>query len=554
MARLLIEKGAEIDARDIFDQTPLHTASHPVARLLIENGADTDVSEEYAHAPLDLSWMKVDLDGWDLHRAAKENRVDIARRITSLREIEDRDREARINEEWRIWGDQVFADAHSINRKAPEAYPPPTTLHTAAAYNSLRMARLLLNYGVEVNATDEEGDTPLHIAARKNYVGVTRLLIDHGANVNVTNKSELPESYFYPGTPEPEGLQGCTPLHWAYSQEVVRLLIENDADVDAIDSQGRTPLHIAAQNNWVDVARILIEKSADPNAAGTLGASDLYYQVLYGFTPYGVAEKTPLHIAVGNHSADVASLLLEHGADGFCDHLVVVDARDRIGQTPLHDAAAGESLDMTRLLIEHRADVNATDEEGDTPLHIAAAGESLDMTRLLIELGADINTRDKNGLTPLGRTGTNDSLDIARILIENIADLNAVHQDHNEVYPESPQMTEGWTHLHLAAHENSLDVARLLMEYGSDVDVSNNGHQTPLHIAAAYKLPDLARDLLNHGADVNARDKDGKTPLHHALYLEMAQMLISKGADKSGIDLNELLPEAEDVEEVDELP
>tara|TARA_A100001037_G_scaffold253812_1_gene238613 strand:+ start:1014 stop:1241 length:228 start_codon:yes stop_codon:yes gene_type:complete len=40
----------------------------------------------------------IDLVGWDLHRAAKEDRVDIARHLTSLREIEDRDRQARIDE------------------------------------------------------------------------------------------------------------------------------------------------------------------------------------------------------------------------------------------------------------------------------------------------------------------------------------------------------------------------------------------------------------------------------------------------------------------------
>ena len=61
--------------------------------------------------------------------------------------------------------------------------------------------------------------------------------------------------------------------------------------------------------------------------------------------------------------------------------------------------------------------------------------------------------------------------------------------------------------------------------------------------------------MIEKGAKLEAKTKNGKTPLHHALYLEMAQMLISKGADKSGIDLNELLPEAEDLEEdVEELP
>jgi ankyrin repeat protein len=59
VARLLIEKGAEVDARDEDGGTPLHTAAEEgsldVARLLIEHGANTD--------GIDLSWMDDQEDG-----------------------------------------------------------------------------------------------------------------------------------------------------------------------------------------------------------------------------------------------------------------------------------------------------------------------------------------------------------------------------------------------------------------------------------------------------------------------------------------------------------
>ena len=64
----------------------------------------------------------IDLDGWDLHRAAKENRVDIA--------------------------------------------------------------RALIDRGAEVDARTRNGDTPLHAATLKGSLDVARLLIEHGANTD----------------------------------------------------------------------------------------------------------------------------------------------------------------------------------------------------------------------------------------------------------------------------------------------------------------------------------------------------------------------------------
>ena len=51
--------------------------------------------------------------------------------------------------------------------------------------------------------------------------------------------------------------------------------------------------------------------------------------------------------------------------------------------------------------------------------------------------------------------------------------------------------------------------------------------------------------MIEKSADLEAKTKDGKTPLQQALYINMAQMLITKGADKSEINLTELLPDDE---------
>ena len=78
----------------------------------------------------------INLDGWDLHRAAKENRVDIARALIA--------RGADVN--------------------ARDKYGS-TSLEGAAFHNSLEVAGLLIERGADVNTRDKDGSTPLHWVA-----------------------------------------------------------------------------------------------------------------------------------------------------------------------------------------------------------------------------------------------------------------------------------------------------------------------------------------------------------------------------------------------------
>ena len=69
---------------------------------------------------------------------------------------------------------------------------------------------------------------------------------------------------------------------------------------------------------------------------------------------------TPLHWAVREGYPEIAKLLIEHGAD--------VNTMDYKGYTTLHLVL--DNPEIAKLLIEHGADVNATDNYGDTLLHL----------------------------------------------------------------------------------------------------------------------------------------------------------------------------------------
>lgn len=112
-----------------------------------------------------------------------------------------------------------------------------TPLHDAAM-SEPELARALIEAGADIRALDEEGMTPLHFAASGNAPTVLRALVEAGADIEA-RKNEF----------------GWTPLHFASEREAVNALVEAGADIDARDSDGDTPLHVAASRNEPEAIR-----------------------------------------------------------------------------------------------------------------------------------------------------------------------------------------------------------------------------------------------------------------------------------------------------------
>ena len=96
----------------------------------------------------------------------------------------------------------------------------------AVKNDDLTAVQKCINNGVDVNATDEYGDTPLHIAVFYGYIGICELLLKNKANVNAINK------------------KGSTPLHIAELYGYIgicELLLDNGANVNITNEWGDTP-------------------------------------------------------------------------------------------------------------------------------------------------------------------------------------------------------------------------------------------------------------------------------------------------------------------------
>ena len=108
------------------------------------------------------------------------------------------------------------------------------------------VAYLLKQPGIQIDATNMADETALMLAANANDLASANLLIEAGASVN-----------------RPK----WTPLHYAASKghtAMMRLLIENDAYIDAESPNGTTPLMMAAYYASPNAVKLVLEEGADP--------------------------------------------------------------------------------------------------------------------------------------------------------------------------------------------------------------------------------------------------------------------------------------------------
>lgn len=119
------------------------------------------------------------------------------------------------------------------------------------------VAFLLKQPGIQVDATNTADETALMLAANANDLVSANLLIEAGASVNRPN---------------------WTPLHYAASKghtAMMRLLIDNDAYIDAESPNGTTPLMMAAYYASPIAVKLMLEEGADPNLQNQDGQTAL---------------------------------------------------------------------------------------------------------------------------------------------------------------------------------------------------------------------------------------------------------------------------------------
>ena len=427
-----------------------------------------------------------------------------------------------------------------------------TALHAAATMGHEEIAVALLGAGANVDAEAKNGATPLMIASAMGHVGVARALIEHtphGADVDAAHR--------YAGT---------TAMHWAAEMgrvDVVTMLCEKGAQVEAPKVTGGTPLHtasdtnqsavvrallspvcgadhskllvgdtvplyLAAQRGFTEVGLALIEGGADPNFVMPTGKFKKKVMMVDPGTANGAAHYPEKNLEIGN-GATVLHASVENGHLEFTRMLLrngAVQSGSMEGATPLIIALQYRHPHIAKLLIEEGGDckINArVPKDGSSALFVAAGSGYLEIVALLAKVGATLDIKNRGGATPLSHAVMRGRLDAAQLLIAAGASATT-------------PMANGETVLHLAAQNGNQRATTLLLQQpGVEVDVRTDDGVTPLHRAASSGGHRLVRILLDADAEVDPRvTSTGVTPLMMAAKagsVNAVRMLLDAGAN-----------------------
>ena len=262
------------------------------------------------------------------------------------------------------------------------------------------------------------------------------------------------------------------------------LLLEEDIDLNAPGAGARTVLHLAADNNHLEVARVLLHAGADPNVQDE-------------------TDFTPLHLAAARGWLPMLALLIEHGAD--------VNAST---PPPLCEAVSMGQVEAARLLLEARAMIAMPDTMDTGLLHEAVASQEPEMVRLLLDAGCELRGQP-GGATPL-ECAVDDNLNsMVDILLEAYAHL------------DSSARADFARPLAYAAQRGSLDLVNKLIAAGADIHaVLPESGAGPLHLAIADGAElEVIEALAQAGAKLDQPDGQGRTPYDLAMAQTRADVL-----------------------------
>ena len=384
----------------------------------------------------------------------------------------------------------------------------------------------------------KDGDhitTPLIIAARSGNIYSVKIILRYKADIEARGTLKAISGNV---------VEGCTPL-WAAASfghlEVLELLIERNAEVDSRTLAGSTPLRAAAFNGHIDIVSCLVEHGADVDARHHDGSTPLMKTCLNGHVnvaTYLIEHGANIHLqdkdgfaclhdaAEGGH-VEIVSKLLAVGAKENPDY---VNARNNSGTTPLMITCSNGHVNVATYLVEHGANIHLQDKNGFTCLHYASERGHVEVVSKLLAVGAKenpdyVNAPNHSGSTPLMVTCYNGHVNIATYLVEHGANIHL--QDKN-----------GFTCLHAAAEGGHVEVVSKLLAVGAKenpdyVNAPNHSGSTPLMVTCSNGHVNIATYLVEHGANIHLQDKNGDTCLHYAVkrgHVKVVRKLLALGA------------------------
>ncbi|XP_053710679.1 protein TANC2 isoform X3 [Synchiropus splendidus] len=368
---------------------------------------------------------------------------------------------------------------------------------------NIKVSRLLMLGGGNVNyRTEVLNNAPvLCVHSHLGYMDMVALLLEFGALVDAPSES------------------GMTPLGYAAAgghMAIVTALCRKRAKVDHLDRNGQCALVHAALRGHMEVVKYLIQcdwshgpqESPQSQQHGAFTKSHAVQQALIAAASMGYTEIVSYLLDLPEKDEEEVERAQINNFDSLW------------GETALTAASGRGKLDVCRLLLEQGAAVAQPNRRGIVPLFSAVRQGHWQIVDLLLTHGADVNLPDKQGRTPLMMAASEGHLGTVEFLLAQGASLSLLDK-------------EGLTALSWACLKGHLPVVRCLVESGAATDHADKNGRTPLDLAAFYGDSDVVQFLVDHGAMIEHVDYSGMRPLDRAVGCRNTSVvvaLLKKGA------------------------
>lgn len=319
--------------------------------------------------------------------------------------------------------------------------------------------------------------------------------------------------------------------------DIVQNQISLKKDVVNIkDSDGNTPLILAAREGHTQICEMLMKAGASPitrgenfrnafhnaAAAGKMQIMKLFAAEKVLLNSIDESKRTPFMLAAEQGHADICEVLFDMQAN--------MEAADKKGLNALHLAASNGHIDVVNLMIllqKNKIKLDNKDKEGNTALILAANEGHYQVCIALLKAGADPLSTNEYGENAMHFAAYDGKVELVKMLLV-----------HKQLIDSKTK--EGSTPLICSAKgESHSEVCEVLLKAGADPLLKNEDGWNAMHLAVLAGNSEIVKMLCVHKQLIDSQIKEGKTPLMLAARegdLKVFDVLLKAGADLRKID------------------
>jgi len=430
MAKLLIEKGLDINAKNNLGATPLLIASLngyvDLVKLLLSSGADLRITNNNGRSPVEYAAYGKNITVYKL----------FFEKDTTL--VKHRSTDGATLLHWAAnAGDTVLfsfllGKGLDIQSKADDGV---SVVHWAYSGGNKTMLAYLSKKGLDFNIGSTADYSPISAALYYKRKSSIEFLLENGFGIN---------QKFQPGN-NTLLIAACE----ANAPEVVTYLISKGADVNITNDQNLNALGLMIPNKNMEMTELLYTNGATIDPAVTSpeirpGITALALSTLAGL-PYmkWLVEKgadvnrimsdgeSALNWAVTSDSLEMVKYLVDHGAK--------VNLSDTSGMTILHRAIVAGNTEIVKFLVDKGADINSENKSRETPLHLASIYGRTGNVQTLVNAGAITDIKDAENKTPLYYAWFYGNKDVCHFLIQAGAKDKTIHGEPGNLSRNLPE-------------------------------------------------------------------------------------------------------------------